>query len=258
MMTTKEWPADDYSIGSYIQATVAEPYLADLVIKPSDAVLDIGCGNGAFSLKIIKQFPLASFLGIDASENMLALAKRELAGYTHASLQKADVETMGFNNQFDWIVSFWCLQWVHDVKTAFANIYRALKSGGRFLAIFPTGDDPFMTTFKAIKQSGRFKVLDNFHPPVDYQKFKRLEDTLRFLPFKELKVERVSQSLLLPSLDVFRKFVNGIAFYHGQVPAEQIKDINEAMVVAFAEQCEQTHQGTLSFDFTIFYLTGKK
>ncbi|AHE67722.1 class I SAM-dependent methyltransferase [Legionella oakridgensis] len=257
-MTTKEWPADNYAIGSYIQATVAEPYLAHLDIKAGDAVLDLGCGNGAFSLKMVKQYPMASFLGIDASENMLALASKELAEYPHVSLQKADVEAMEFNNQFDWIVSFWCLQWVHDVKTAFANIYRALKSGGRLLLIFPTGDDPFMTTFKAVKESRQFAILDDFQPPVDYQKFKELEQTLRFLPFKSFQVERVSQSLLLPSLDVFRTFVNGIAFYHGQVPEEQIKDLNEAMVTAFAEQCRQRHSGKLHFDFTIFYLTGDK
>lgn len=48
-MSRREWPANDYAIGSYIQATVAEEYLPYLNMKPADKVLDIGCGNGAFT-----------------------------------------------------------------------------------------------------------------------------------------------------------------------------------------------------------------
>lgn len=48
-MSRREWPANDYAIGSYIQATVAEEYLSYLKVNPTDKILDIGCGNGAFT-----------------------------------------------------------------------------------------------------------------------------------------------------------------------------------------------------------------
>ena len=53
-MTKQEWPANEYAIGSYIQATVADRYLDRLQINPDDTVLDIGCGNGIYSQKILE------------------------------------------------------------------------------------------------------------------------------------------------------------------------------------------------------------
>lgn len=74
-MSEREWPANDYAIGSYIQSTVAEEYLSYLKTNPTDKILDIGCGNGAFTKNILQQVPQGSVLGIDASENMLHLAQ---------------------------------------------------------------------------------------------------------------------------------------------------------------------------------------
>jgi len=54
-MTNQEWPAKDYAIGSYIQSSVADNYLHCLKIKPNDKVLDIGCGNGTYSRKILEK-----------------------------------------------------------------------------------------------------------------------------------------------------------------------------------------------------------
>lgn len=158
-MSRREWPANDYAIGSYIQATVAEEYLPYLNMKPADKVLDIGCGNGAFTKNILMKVPQGSVLGIDASENMLHLAQDVSKEYPNFSVQKADVLTMDFHLQFDYVVSFWCLQWAcANIQKAFLNIVNALKPGGKFLTLFPAGDDPFIMSYYALKNQG------NLHP----------------------------------------------------------------------------------------------
>jgi len=91
-MTLQEWPAHDYAIGSFIQANIANNYLLYLKINPTDSVLDIGCGNGIFSRNILEKIPHGNFLGIDASENILALAKQEIAYHQNANVQKANDE----------------------------------------------------------------------------------------------------------------------------------------------------------------------
>ncbi|CDZ77882.1 Demethylmenaquinone methyltransferase [Legionella massiliensis] len=258
-MLTQEWPAHDYAIGSYIQASIANNYLQALEIEPGDDVLDIGCGNGAFSRKIIDKIPQGQFLGIDASENMLALARQEFTAYPNANLQHADVLAMPFSNQFDYIVSFWCLQWcAFAIDRAFLNIHKALKSKGKVLALFPSGDDPFITSYYAIKASGQFSCLNDFKPPVDYQHFQNLEQKIRVLPFKHLKIERLKHQFLLPSLDVFRKFVNGIAFFQGQIPDEQIKTLNEAMVDVYERECQEKFSGEYWFNLSIYLVQGEK
>ena len=142
-MLTHEWPANEYAIGSYIQATVAEEYLSRIIFKPQDNVLDIGCGDGSFSIKILDKIPHGHLLGIDRSENMLELARKKIKNYPHFSVKNMDLLDINFTEKFDYVVSFWCLQWCLDLEKAFSNIYRALKPGGKMMTLFPNGDDPF-------------------------------------------------------------------------------------------------------------------
>ena len=167
-MPHQEWPAAAYAIGSYIQATIAEPYLNRLTMQATDQVLDVGCGNASFSKKILDKLPQGSLLGIDASENMVKLAKEVELIYPNFSTQQANVLTMNFKEQFDYIVSFWCLQWSQDIHHAFTNIIQALKKGGKFLTLFPVGDDPYIMSYYALKESLKFPSLNNFKAPVDY------------------------------------------------------------------------------------------
>ncbi|CZG70584.1 TPA: methyltransferase domain-containing protein [Legionella pneumophila subsp. pneumophila] len=258
-MSRREWPANDYAIGSYIQATVAEEYLSYLKVNPTDKILDIGCGNGAFTKNILMKVPQGSVLGIDASENMLHLAQDVSKEYPNFSVQKADVLTMDFHLQFDYVVSFWCLQWAcANIQKAFLNIVNALKPGGKFLTLFPAGDDPFIMSYYALKKSGQFASLHDFIPPVDYSHLNNLEKKLESLSCQELKVKLCRQSITLPSLDVFRKFVNGIAFYQGQLPNEEIQKINEAMVQYYDNECQAKYHGEYQFNFTIYLVTGEK
>ncbi|MFO2553307.1 methyltransferase domain-containing protein [Legionella pneumophila serogroup 1] len=258
-MSRREWPANDYAIGSYIQATVAEEYLSYLKVNPTDKILDIGCGNGAFTKNILMKVPQGSALGIDASENMLHLAQDVSKEYPNFSVQKADVLTMDFHLQFDYVVSFWCLQWAcANIQKAFLNIVNALKPGGKFLTLFPAGDDPFIMSYYALKKSGQFASLHDFIPPVDYSHLNNLEKKLESLSCQELKVKLCRQSITLPSLDVFRKFVNGIAFYQGQLPNEEIQKINEAMVQYYDNECQAKYHGEYQFNFTIYLVTGEK
>jgi ubiquinone/menaquinone biosynthesis C-methylase UbiE len=257
-MIGHEWPAEDYAIGSYIQATIAQQYLSQLQMGPSDKVLDIGCGNGTFTRNILDKVPNGSVIGIDASENMLQLAKMVSKDYPNFIVEKTDVLNMTFTSQFDYIVSFWCLQWISDITKAFSNIMNALKENGKILALFPMGDDPFIKGYYALRDSGQFKSLAQFKPPVDYSRLDNLADKLKHLSGKPLKVALCPHSITLPSLDVFRKFINGIAFFQGQLPEDEIKKINEAMVQYFEEECQKKYQGEYKFNLTIYLVTGVK
>jgi ubiquinone/menaquinone biosynthesis C-methylase UbiE len=197
-------------------------------------------------------------LGIDASANMLQLASDVTKDYPNFSLKQADVLTMNFSAQFDYVVSFWCLQWAQDIQKAFDHIIQALKPGGKIMALFPAGDDPFIMSYYAIKASGQFPALEHFKAPVDYSRLTDLAEQLKSTSAKKLDVALYRQSIVLPSLDVFRKFLNGIAFFQGQIPEAEIKQMNEAMVAYFAEECRSKYQGTYQFNLTMYLVTGEK
>ena len=257
-MSERDWPANDYAIGSYIQASVADHHLPELNIAPTAKVLDIGCGNGTYTRKILDMVPHGSVLGIDASENMLKLAQEITLEYPNFSIRKDNVISMNYTEQFDSIVSFWCLQWATDIYESFVNIIKALKQGGTFFTLFPSGDDPFIMSYYALRDSGQFSVLSDFKPPVDYSQMDNLDKKLMDIACKKLNVKLCKQSIVLPSLDVFRKFVNGIAFYQGQLAEPDIKAVNEAMVHYFDNECQRKYHGEYQFNFTIYLVTGEK
>lgn len=257
-MEISEWPADNYKIGSYIQATVAKPYSDNLVLKPSAHVLDIGCGDGSFSTNILKKIPQGQLIGLDRSEKMLRLAKEKIAFYPQLSLQQGDVLNMSFSEQFDYVVSFWCLQWCSDLFQAYTNIHHALKTGAKMMTLLPSGDDPFIHSFQSVKKSGLFPSLNHFVPPIDYEKVNDLSNVLTKIPFKNLKVERTQASILLPSLEIFRKFVDGLPFFYGQLPDAEVPLVNDALIKAYDLHCQENYDGKYWFNFSIYCVRAEK
>src|SRR5690349_21554782 len=61
----------------YVDATSRET-LARLPVHPTDAVLDVGCGNGALLYQLSAAHPQGRLAGIDPSPEMLALARQRL------------------------------------------------------------------------------------------------------------------------------------------------------------------------------------
>ncbi len=257
-MSKYEWPAEDYAIGAYIQATISDQYLERLAIKEDDKILDIGCGDGSYSTRILQRIPNGTLLGLDRSANMLKLATEKTTDYPNFSLQQNDVLEMNFNKQFDWVISLWALHWSHDLTSVYSNIYRALKKGGKVLTIFPSGDDPLMASYKFVKSTGEFPSLGDFKPLVDFQKVAELPNIIAKTPFSTANVEVVKHSVLLPSLDFFRKFVNGLAFFQGQVPDKEIPSINEAIVKAYDLDCRKNFHGEYWFNISIYVVTAEK
>ena len=257
-MINYEWPAQDYAIGNYIQATIANQYLNLFATKPTDYILDIGCGDGSFSTSVVERVPEGGVLGIDRSANMLAVAREKMTDYPNLSLQQTDVLMMDFSEQFNQVVSFWCLHWCPDLATAYMKIYGALKKGGRVLTIFPTGNCALMRGIQSMIATHEFPQLRHFKLSVDFEQVGDLPKLLTNVPFKNAQVDIKKHVILLPSLDIYRKFVCGLALFQGQVPEDEISVLNEALVKAYDLECQQKYQGKYWFDISIFLVTAEK
>ena len=115
--------------------------LLDLVVRQArvrdgDRVLDIGCGTGLLSLKILRAAD-CSVTGVDISEEMMSLFKDKIGKLglsARVSLQQMDAAALKFaDNSFDLVVSSVTLHHLKDKIPAFRNIHRILKPGGRFV-----------------------------------------------------------------------------------------------------------------------------
>jgi ubiquinone/menaquinone biosynthesis C-methylase UbiE len=61
-------------------AEASEGLLDDLALPPTARVVELGCGPGSFSARVLRRIPQGTLVGIDASAGLLAQARASLAG----------------------------------------------------------------------------------------------------------------------------------------------------------------------------------
>ena len=128
----------------YAKQPVANPDAFDAKIaitksrmKPTDAVLDIGCGTGSLALRLADS--AARVHGLDLSSEMIRIANDK------ARAQEVDnvtFHTGPFDDTFrafeagslDGICAYSLLHLVDDRSAALAQIFRLLKPGGFFIS----------------------------------------------------------------------------------------------------------------------------
>lgn len=108
-------------------------------IRPSDAVLDYGCGIGRWSLEIARRG--AQVTSVDFSAAMLSEAEtriRAAGASTRCRFVRADVTKIELDDRFDVIIGVTVLQHVladGQLAEAIARLARHLKPGGRLIMV---------------------------------------------------------------------------------------------------------------------------
>ncbi len=124
-----KWTSETYrEHAAYVPALGAAVF-ALLDPRPGERILDVGCGEGSLTEKIVAAG--AAVVGIDASPEMIA-------GATARGLDARliDAEQLSFDQEFDAVFSNAALHWVRDHDAMLIGVHRALKPGGRFVAEF--------------------------------------------------------------------------------------------------------------------------
>ncbi len=99
--------------------------------KPT-TILDQGCGNGNVTQQLIKLFPKAQYILLDASHEMLTLCKKRFKKYAIETVESYFNAYEFPKNHFDLIVSGFSIHHCNqkEKQQIFKRIYQSLKPNG--------------------------------------------------------------------------------------------------------------------------------
>ena len=96
---------------------------------PAPSVLDVGCGTGMLSERLLGAFPSCRLTGVDLSPAMVERARVRLAG--RAEVREADAERLPFHDgAFDLVVCNDSFHHYPDPDRAAFQMWRVLRKGG--------------------------------------------------------------------------------------------------------------------------------
>jgi len=111
-------------------------------IEKNTPVLEVGCGMGRFTFKLLKLgFPV---VGLDMSRSMLERLKDYLEPGESFEPVCADVDHIGkeYPEKYRQIIGFFILHHVPDLETTFRSVFRSLRPGGKIAFLEPNPWNP--------------------------------------------------------------------------------------------------------------------
>lgn len=126
---TQRWSPEGYAVNARFVAELGAPLLELLAPRPSERILDVGCGDGFLTKRIAESG--ARVVGVDSSAEMVRAAR---ALGLDARVQSG--EDLEFVEEFDAVFSNAAIHWMKRPDAVIDGVFRALKAGGRFVAEF--------------------------------------------------------------------------------------------------------------------------
>jgi SAM-dependent methyltransferase len=107
-----------------------------------DRLLDVGCGNGAFTIVLGRKF--REVHGIDVQEACLSYFQESVRGDDRFAISNMSASAMNFPDAyFDTVVTIETLEHIPDLSGAALEFCRVLKPGGELLITVPNRWFPF-------------------------------------------------------------------------------------------------------------------
>ena len=152
LASSQKWDALQYSEQARFVSDLGMPVVQLLAPRPGERVLDLGCGDGVLTAKLVALG--CDVVGVDGSASMISAAN---ALGLEASVM--DGHALHFEREFDAVFSNAALHWMKQPEKVVDGVWRALKPGGRFVGEFG-GHGNVATLVAALESALRARGID--------------------------------------------------------------------------------------------------
>jgi trans-aconitate 2-methyltransferase len=129
---SRDWDAATYDRVSAPQVQWAEGVLRRLPLRGDETVLDAGCGSGRVTAMLLERLPRGHVVAVDSAPSMVEHARAALD--ERATVLEASLTELRLDEPVDAVFSNAVFHWIHDHDRLFAQLFAALRAGGRLVA----------------------------------------------------------------------------------------------------------------------------
>ncbi|WP_199555841.1 class I SAM-dependent methyltransferase [Sandaracinobacteroides hominis] len=246
------WDAGHYAAHAAFVPALGAPVLELLAPQPGERILDLGCGDGVLTEKLVAAG--ASVLGVDYSEPMLDSARSR-----GLDVQQANGEALTFNAEFDAVFSNAALHWMLDGAAVAAGVFRALKPGGRFVGEMG-GEGNVATLRRTLRET--VEAMGFTPPTSDPQWYPSVAEFCGLYAaagFTDIEARLIPRPTALPggTKDWFRTFRVGFLDTSG-VPENARDELAERASLLADAQLPRDEQGRTRADYVRLRFTMRK
>ncbi len=153
--------AEGYDQYSEIQELAAAHLTQELPVLQQPKVLEIGCGTGLLTRKLLEKYPDGEFQITDISSRMVERAKSQVNGSAKIDWAVMDGEKPSCAGSFDLIISNMSFQWFEDAPGAIKKLRQYLMPGGKIFYSVP-GPESFKEWKSVLSDLGLQSGVLNF------------------------------------------------------------------------------------------------
>ncbi len=114
--------------------------MVEAVVGPRPRVLDLACGTGSITDRLLKRFPEATSTGVDLDPALLAIARGTFDGDARVAFVTADLKDPAWterlpHDSYDAVLTATALHWLHSEPLAalYGQIGHLVRDGGVFM-----------------------------------------------------------------------------------------------------------------------------
>lgn len=140
--------------------------MVEAVVGPKPRVLDLACGTGSITDRLLKRFPEATSTGVDLDPALLAIAEGYFDGDERVTFVTADLKDPAWaarlpHDSYDAVLTATALHWLHSepLTALYGQLAGLVRHGGVFMNADHMIDET-TPAINAAERAQRHAVMD--------------------------------------------------------------------------------------------------